>query len=105
MLKRRRKALETIRTMGPVLRGSLIERLTQCGKPGCKCMRGEKHGPSKYLTVSHAGGKTRQVYVSKAMKPLAEEWLHNYRLASQALEEISAINLELIRLKEAASEE
>ncbi|MPY88206.1 MAG: hypothetical protein GEU99_09805 [Luteitalea sp.] len=58
---RRRKLLEQLARLGPVLRASLIERFTQCGKPGCKCMRGEKHGPATYLTVSYAQGKTRQV--------------------------------------------
>ena len=86
--------------MGPVLRGSLIERYTQCGKPGCKCMQGEKHGPAYYLTVSYAKGKTRQVYVPKGLQPLAERWVRNYHDAMTVLEEISNINLELIRRKE-----
>ena len=87
-------------SLGPVLRGSLIERYTQCGKPGCKCMQGEKHGPAYYLTVSYAKGKTRQVYVPKGLQPLAERWVRNYHDAMTVLEEISNINLELIRRKE-----
>lgn len=97
---RRRKLFDQLSGVGPVLRASLIERLTQCGKGGCKCMRGEKHGPAYYLTVSYAKGKTRQVYVPKHLQPLAEEWVRNYQQAVTVLEEISSINLELIRLKE-----
>lgn len=67
-------------------------------------MRGEKHGPSYYLTVSYAKRKTRQVYVSKDLKPLAEAWVRNYHQAMTVLEEISSINLELIRLKEPETE-
>jgi len=96
----RRQALaENLAELGPVLRASLIERFTQCGKGNCKCMRGEKHGPSYYLTVSYAKGKTRQVYVSKDLKPVAEAWVRNYHQAMAILEEISSINLDLIRLK------
>jgi hypothetical protein len=63
-------------------------------------MRGEKHGLSYYLTVSYAKGKTRQVYVPKDLRPLAARWVANYHQAMTVLEEISSINLELIRLKE-----
>ena len=37
-------------------------------------MRGDKHGPAYYLTVSYAKGRTRQVYVAKDLLPLAERW-------------------------------
>ncbi len=97
---RRRPLVAQLAGLGPVLRASLIERFTQCGKAGCKCMRGEKHGPAYYLTVSYAKGKTRQVYVSKDLQPLAQTWVRNYHQALTVLEEISSINLELIRLKE-----
>ena len=97
---RRQKLVGQLSRLGPVLRASLIERFTQCGKAGCKCMQGEKHGPAYYLTVSYAKGKTRQVYVPKDLQPLAATWVRNYHQAMTVLEEISSINLELIRLKE-----
>ena len=96
---RRRTLTEQLSRLGPVLRASLIERFTQCGKAGCKCMRGKKHGPAYYLAVSYAKGKTRQVYVPRALRPLAETWVHNYHHALTVLEEMSSINLELIRRK------
>ena len=83
-----------------MLRASLIERFTQCGKGRCKCMQGEKHGPSYYLTVSYAKGRTRQVYVPRDLQPLAQQWVSNYHQAMTVREAISSINLELIRLKE-----
>ena len=101
---RREKLVAQLSELGPVLRASLIERFTQCGKAGCKCMQGAKHGPAYYLTVSYAKGKTQQVYVSKDLKPVAEMWVRNYHQAMTVLEEISSINLELIRLKEPETE-
>jgi hypothetical protein len=67
-------------------------------------MHGEKHGPSYYLTVSYAKGRTRQIYVRKDLQPVAEQWVRNYHQALTVLEEISGINLELIRLKKATPE-
>ena len=63
-------------------------------------MRGEKHGPAYYLTVSYSKGRTRQAYVAKERKPVAEAWIDNYHRVWEALEEISRINLELLRLKD-----
>jgi hypothetical protein len=100
LLHEREKTVERLVELACVLRGTLIERMTQCGKPGCKCMRGEKHGPAYYLTVTYPKGKTRQVYVPKERKDLAESWIKNYHQTWEALEEISRINLELLRLKD-----
>jgi uncharacterized protein DUF6788 len=85
--------------LGPVLRATVVERFTQCGKGNCKCMRGEKHGPAYYLAVSYAKGRTRQVYIPKTLRPVAETWVRNYRQALDVLEEVSSINLELLRRK------
>ena len=100
LAERRQKLADQLAQLGPVLRATLIQRFTQCGKGGCKCMRGEKHGPASYLAVSYAKGKTRQVYVPKDLRPVAATWVHNYHQAMTMLEEMSSINLELIRRKE-----
>lgn len=100
LLQQRKRAAKRLEEVSTVLRGTLLERMTQCNKPGCKCMRGEKHGPSYYLTVSYRKGRTRQVYVAKERKELAKAWIENYHRACEALEEISRINLEMLRLKE-----
>lgn len=99
LVSRRRQLRETLADLGPVLRASVIERFTQCGKGACKCMRGEKHGPAYYLTVSYAKGRTRTVYIPKPLRSVAEAWVHNYHHALELLEEVSSINLELLRRK------
>ncbi len=84
------------------LRGSLVERYLPCGKPRCRCKSGDRkdlHGPAYYVTVSYPGGRTRQVYVPRSLKPVVERWLANYGEVYGALEQITAINLELVRLK------
>jgi hypothetical protein len=45
------------------LPGSLAQSFKKCGRPGCKCARGELHGP--YLIRVWYEGKTRRrAYVS-----------------------------------------
>ncbi len=100
LLRRRAVATARLARASESLRGSLIERYLPCGKSGCRCKHGgELHGPAYYVSVTYPKGKTRQVYVSRDAKPIVEGWLENYQQIYAALEEISAINLELIRAK------
>jgi Family of unknown function (DUF6788) len=80
-----------------ILRASLVARYTQCGKPGCKCMRGEKHGPSYCVSVTMAAGKTKQLYVRKEDLNIVKQWIDNYDKLWQGLMEISEVNFELLR--------
>lgn len=106
LLKRRQAAQSKLTKAQEMVRGSLIERFLPCSNASCQChKKGPKHGPAYYLTVSYRGGRTRQIYVSKNLKPVVERWLENYQSVWAALEEISVINMELIRLKAIDSNE
>ena len=60
---RRKKKLQSLRDKDiGMIRGSLIERYLLCGKEGCKCERGEKHGPFDSLSFKE-GEKQRNIYV------------------------------------------
>jgi hypothetical protein len=41
----------------PVIKGTVYELKRKCGKPGCKCARGELHG--RMVVSASEGGKTR----------------------------------------------
>jgi hypothetical protein len=100
LLRQRRAAVARLaKASDTLVRGSLLERFLPCGKPNCRCKDGHLHGPAYFLTVSYAHGKTRQVYVRKEAKATVALWVSHYQEAWAALEEISRINLELIRLK------
>ena len=78
------------------LRGSLSERLGKCGKPNCRCTRGELH-KSLYLVQSQ-GGKLRQICVPQAWQERVRQAVHDYRKMQALIEEVS--ELEWKRLKE-----
>lgn len=97
-LRRRRQGLvERLPPPGETLRGSLIERHPRCGKPGCKCTRGERHPPLWYLTVTLGPGRTTGTAVAPEQLERVRRWIANYRQLKQHLEEISRINRELLR--------
>lgn len=101
-LRRRRKQL--LRELPPlesVLRGSLIERYKRCGKPGCKCAQGPGHGPKFYLSASYPGRAPQMDYVPQADYAQISVYVANYHRVREILEEISEINRELLRRREA----
>ena len=102
VLRRRRQAL--LRDLPPldaILRGSLIERYKRCGKPGCKCAEGPGHGPKYYLSVSFPGERPQMDYVPQEHLAATRTLVDNYHQVRSALEEICAINRELLRRREA----
>ena len=86
--------------MEHLLRGSLIERYLRCGKPGCKCAQGEGHGPKYYLSVSHYGQQPQMDYIPQDYQSQASECLANYHRLREVLDEVCAINHELLRRRE-----
>jgi hypothetical protein len=78
-----------------ILRGSLLVRRRVCGKPGCKCARGQKH-ESLYLVITDKG-RTRQLYVPKDFEPLVRRWVQDYHQARELMEEISRIYWDKVR--------
>jgi hypothetical protein len=80
---------------GGFLAGSLVEQHRKCGKESCRCTRGELHGPYVYLSV--AG---RLVYVPAGLAEIVGDRLAVSARLQAVLEEISAINLELLSRKE-----
>jgi len=97
-LRKRREGLtRLLPPLGEVLRGSLMERYLTCGKPDCRCARGERHGPVWYLSVTldqaHRQGST---VPSHQLEPV-RRWIENYHRVKERLEKISEINRELLR--------
>src|SRR5712671_6098935 len=68
---------------------------------GCHCVDGPGHGPKRYLsTIARTGERPRLGYVPNAIYPKVAEFLGNYRTLQEMLNEICAINAELLRRRE-----
>jgi len=79
-----------------VLRGSVGERYVRCGKENCHCKEGVGHGPVFYLSVSLGVRQTKQIALDVDSVELARRYVRNYVRLQEVLEEISAINRELL---------
>jgi len=81
---------------GEIMKGSLVMRATRCGRPGCKCARGEKHGPYLYVSVFREG-RTRSVYVPQHLEGEVRRWVESARRLESDVGAITWLNAELLR--------
>jgi hypothetical protein len=101
-LHKREKLVGKLPVTGELLRGSLLERTIRHTKDCPKCARGEGHRVF-VLTVTYAGGRTRQFSVRRERVTEVRRSLANYQKLRQAIEAICELNHELLRPQAAAS--
>lgn len=107
LISERRVLEKTLMEHRRLLRGSLLERPKFCGKPGCKCTRGEPHPPGLYLS-RRVGDTARHLFIRSADHERARRQALNYKEFRQALRRWRRIDNDLDRIWEAlgdASEE
>jgi len=85
----RSKLAQLVSSKG-LVRGTLSVRERVCGKPVCKCVRGEKH-VGLYLVASHEG-KVRQLFIPQADEVKVRQWIEEYRQAETLLEKIADVH-------------
>ena len=95
--KRRRRLIRDLPPIEYVLRGTLVETYKRCGRPNCHCVDGPGHGPKRYLCVSQRGKRPRRDYVPNDAHLQVTQLIDNFRKLRQVLDEICAINTELLR--------
>jgi hypothetical protein len=101
---RQRKAflLQQIRVPPDLLRASVVERFSACGKAQCHCHHGgAKHSPFYYLTQCLAVGKMNKFLLkNEAQQLAAKSGAEHFHALQEQLEELSQINAELLRREE-----
>ena len=79
------------------LQGSLLVRHMECGKPGCACHTGRKHGP--YFVLSNrSGGRGAYAYLDAPRASRARALVRRYREFRRGLQRLQKVNVELVAL-------
>ena len=102
-LRRRKGALlRQLERPPDLLRASVVERFSTCGKPQCHCHHGgPRHGPFYYLTQCLAVGKINKFLLkTPAQQADARAGVEHFRQLQEQVEELSQINAELLRREE-----
>lgn len=93
----RSRLAQLITTYGFV-RGNLVRREKTCGRPNCRCARGERH-PSVSLIASDEA-KLQQLHIPAELEGTAQEWVETYHRIRNLLEELSRRQWEKLRRRE-----
>ena len=80
-----------------MLYGSVVKKYKACGKAGCKCTRGELHGPFYYLTFK-VDKKTKMIFIRRHLWERAIKLNNNYRKWRKSRADISKINRKILTL-------
>jgi hypothetical protein len=95
-LENQRNALiEQLRSVGNLMRGSLVKTKVRCGRKGCVCETGEKH-EKVHLSLT-LQGRTRGCYVGRGREEAVASLINEYQRAWHIIEQLTEINLELLR--------
>jgi hypothetical protein len=92
----RRRLAAGIQDPALTLRGALVSDMRRCSSEGCRCRRGELHGPYLYLAL-YTEGRNRTLYVPAASEAVVAEHVGVTQRNDAALEQIARINVELLR--------
>jgi hypothetical protein len=90
-----RSRLAQLITEQPFLRGSLVEHARSCGKPTCRCQRGQLHR-SLYLETRHQGQRL-VLYIPRALEETVRLWVANGRCLSRQLQDLHQQQLDQLR--------
>ncbi len=94
--RKRERLMRSTPSLQHMIRGSLFKRFRRCGTPNCHCASDQGH-PAFYLGVSAPGGKTTQLFLPAELVPVVQEWVDNYERLWKLIEDVSAINRELLK--------
>jgi hypothetical protein len=95
MLQHRLKQLPTAT---PILAASFGTYTHRCGRAACRCHHGGPRHTGQHLTFKEHG-KTRSVYVPKALLSEVRSWLAEHRRLKQLLREIHQLSIALLRAR------
>lgn len=79
------------------LQGSLFVRYGVCGKAGCACRQGARHGPY-YVLSTRTGGRGGFAYLEAARAPEARSLVAASRRFRTGLRRLRAVNRDLVAL-------
>jgi hypothetical protein len=90
--------LKQLATTSPILAASFGNYRHRCGRPSCRCHRGGTQHTAQQVTFKEAG-KTRTVYVPKALLPEVRTWLAEHKRLKTLLHDIHQLTVALLRAR------
>src|SRR4029450_786667 len=99
---RRRRLARSLPDVEGLIAGSVVQQGRRAGREGGRCEAGPAPGPSTSVVLPRSGGRARTVYVPASAAEAVRRGAATSTQVRAALEEISAINIELLARRELA---
>jgi hypothetical protein len=96
-LAEQRKLVRSLLQQRQQLQGSLFVRYGVCGKPGCACRQGARHGPY-YVLSTRSGGRGGFSYLEARRVEQARTLVARSRQFRAGLRRLRVVNRELVAL-------
>ena len=80
----------------PVIKGSVYELKTKCGKPGCKCAQGQLHG--RMVLSASEKGKTRLRVIPSGFLVEVQSKVRRYQELRQARKRLVEVHKKMIQV-------
>ena len=96
LMKERSELMSELSGLSDMLHGSWVERYSLCSNKNCKCRAGERHGPRCYLVINE-NGRQRQKYIPVSKVEAGKEGVRRHKRLMEIVDEITLINLQLIK--------
>ena len=96
-LQEQRALVEDLLRQREQLAGSLFVRFGVCGKEGCVCRTGQKHGPY-YVLSTRSGGKGGFAYLEASQMEEARELVRAYRGYRAGMQRLRKVGEQIVVL-------
>jgi hypothetical protein len=93
---RRNALLKKLAEAGPFVQGSLCKVKIKCGKPRCKCAKGEHH--EAYVLSKTVRGKTVTTHIPRDLLDEVKSWAEEQKRIKKLTREISDLSEQIIRI-------
>jgi hypothetical protein len=97
LLREQRALVEDLLRRRAQLAGSLFVRFGVCGKEGCVCRTGQKHGPY-YVLSTRSAGKGGFAYLEASKMSEARELVRAYREYRAGMRRLRRVGEQLVAL-------
>jgi len=99
--KEKEKVISSAPAIAEVIRGTFREVRLECIRKKCKCHKAKKYRHGPFYRIGYGKGKKiHTIYIPKDKKEQAKRYTDNYNRLWEAIERISGLNIQLLKIKE-----
>jgi hypothetical protein len=95
----RRELMRQLKKIGPPIGDTVVVVQRRCGKTSCACHGDGPRHPALYVTWKEEG-KTRALYVPRAMEAEVAHWADNHKELRALVRRITEVQKRILRLRE-----